>query len=234
MVLTQWAFLGPVLLWPQGLGLPLEGEEEGLEGLVAILGEVGRHLGVREELNLCNGGVQGARAYSKLLLEREILPHLTKPFPLAEDMAGHMMAGVAILNPFIQPVAFRAWAWRLMGVKEEQEHLEGSSWLLYTLQGVVFDKWLHQPVLGCLLRPLANKMMTLNIFLASEWEDWVVQRVHDGPLLPYPLHVAEAFLFIPVLVIVSSVKALRDIRKRTLFITIVIMNSMFFYLNLRN
>ena len=38
---------------------------QGLEGVVCIMGEVGRLLGVREDLNLCTGGLGLAREYSR-------------------------------------------------------------------------------------------------------------------------------------------------------------------------
>ena len=38
---------------------------QGLEGVVCIMAEVGRMLGVREDLNLCTGGLGLAREYSR-------------------------------------------------------------------------------------------------------------------------------------------------------------------------
>merc|ERR1712192_344102 len=52
-------------------------------GLVAVMGEVGRQLGVREELNLCNGGLAEAREYARLL-HQQIKQHLLHPTQLAE------------------------------------------------------------------------------------------------------------------------------------------------------
>ena len=33
----------------------------------------------------------------------------------------------------------------------------------------------HAPVLGAALRLVANKLMRLNIFLATDWEQWILQ-----------------------------------------------------------
>ena len=33
----------------------------------------------------------------------------------------------------------------------------------------------HAPVLGAALRLAANKLMRLNIFLATDWEQWILQ-----------------------------------------------------------
>jgi hypothetical protein len=208
MVLTQWAFIGPALLCPEGLGLPPAGEEEGLEGLVAIMGEVGRRLGVREDLNLCSGGAGRARAYSRLLLHREVLPCLAAPGALGEAMADHLLQGVAILNPFIQPAAFQAWTLRLLGADGRPGELQGTSRALYSLQVAVFRAF-HRPLLGPPLRVAANGLMKLNICLASRYEEWIVRRVESGPLFPGGLHVLEPFLVIPALLLASLLSGLR-------------------------
>ena len=132
MVLTQWAFIGPALLWPHQLGLPED--EEGLEGLVAVMGEVGRQLGVREELNLCNGGLAEAREYARLL-HQQIHQHLLHPTQLAEEMSKHLLWGANILNPFIRPAAFRTWAFGLLKTQTVNEkQLGGSDLIFYKLQ----------------------------------------------------------------------------------------------------
>ena len=132
MVLTQWAFIGPALLWPRELGLP--DDEEGFEGLVAVMGEVGRQLGVREEVNLCNGGLAEAREYA-LLLHQQIKQHLLHSTHLAEEMAEQLMWGANILNPFIRPAAFRTWAFGLLKTQTVNEkQLGGPDLILYKLQ----------------------------------------------------------------------------------------------------
>ena len=135
MVLTQWAFIGPALLWPRELGLPED--EEGFEGLVAVMGEVGRQLGVREEVNLCNGGLTEAREYA-LLLHQQIKQHLLRPTQLAEEMAEQLLWGANILNPFIRPPAFRTWAFGLLNTETVSEkELGGPDLVLFKLQ-VIF------------------------------------------------------------------------------------------------
>ena len=132
MVLTQWAFIGPALLWPHQLGLPED--EEGLEGLVAVMGEVGRQLGVREELNLCNGGLAEAREYARLL-HQQIHQHLLHPTQLAEEMSKHLLWGANILNPFIRPAAFKTWALGLLNNESViKNELEGPDLVLFKLQ----------------------------------------------------------------------------------------------------
>jgi len=204
MVLTQWAFIGPALLWPRELGLP--DNEEGLEGLVAVMGEVGRQLGVREEVNLCNGGLAEAREYARLL-HHQIKQHLVHPTHLAEEMAEQLLWGANILNPFIRPAAFRTWALGLLKTKTVNEkELGGPDLFLCRLQGVVLHTGFHVPLLSSILRFLANNLMRLNILLASQWEDVIVSRAENGPLFPSNLNLLEPFLFIPILVSFTLVR----------------------------
>ena len=164
MVLTQWAFIGPALLWPRELGLN-PNDDWGMMGLVEVMAEVGRQLGVREELNMCSGGLKEAREYA-LLLHRRIQQHLSQPSELADDMSTQLLSGANILNPFIRlissikstnilrfldianiahfvnhvhlfirPRAFRTWAFGLLNPQNTDETgLEGPDRVLFKLQ----------------------------------------------------------------------------------------------------
>jgi len=202
MVLTQWAFIGPALLWPRELGLN-PNDDWGMMGLVEVMAEVGRQLGVREELNMCSGGLKEAREYA-LLLHRRIQQHLSQPSELADDMSTQLLSGANILNPFIRPTAFRTWAFGLLNPQNTDETgLEGPDRVLFKLQGWVLSKAFHIPLVSILLRMIANNLMKLNIVLASKWEDVIVRRAENGPVFPYGLDILEPFLAIPILIILT-------------------------------
>ena len=69
MVVTQWAFIGPVLLWPDQLGFDRRGREE-VEGALYVMMLVGRQLGISDQLNLCLGDREHCTQYSRLILEK--------------------------------------------------------------------------------------------------------------------------------------------------------------------
>ena len=69
MVVTQWAFVGPVLLWPHHLGVARRGEED-VEGALYVMMMVGRQLGISDQLNLCLGDRNHCTQYSRLVLEK--------------------------------------------------------------------------------------------------------------------------------------------------------------------
>ena len=88
MVVTQWAFVGPVLLWPDQLGVARRGQEE-VEGVLRVMRLVGRQLGIADQLNLCLGDMEHCTEYSRLILEKvemivfriEIFLIITIPIP---------------------------------------------------------------------------------------------------------------------------------------------------------
>ena len=68
MVVTQWAFVGPVLLWPEQLGIARD--DQGVEGLVYVMYLVGRELGICDEFNMCAGDMEAVRSYSRDILDQ--------------------------------------------------------------------------------------------------------------------------------------------------------------------
>ena len=100
MVVTQWAFVGPALLWPDKLGISISSQEteevrytrdiyddsigvivllpQGLEGLVHVMYLVGRELGIREELNMCSGDLNEVREVAREILVTEIQVSVTQ------------------------------------------------------------------------------------------------------------------------------------------------------------
>ena len=103
MVVTQWAFVGPALLWPDRLGMA---SGDGAAGLVYTMGMVGRQLGICDRLNFCLAGVEHATACCRLLHTTVIQPGfaVAEAAPVCREMAGHTLAGVNMLNPFIGTV----------------------------------------------------------------------------------------------------------------------------------
>ena len=69
MVVTQWAFVGPVLLWPDRLGVERSSEGD-IEGALQVMMVVGRQLGISDQFNLCRGDRQHCTEYARLILEQ--------------------------------------------------------------------------------------------------------------------------------------------------------------------
>ena len=58
--------------------------------------------------------------------------------------------------------------------------------------------------MGAIIRGLANNLMRLNIFIASEWKDFILSPLLDNKKKTgFDLGAAQAFLIIPVMVTIS-------------------------------
>ena len=116
------------------------------------------------------------------------------------------MDGVNILNPFIFPRAFLLWSEDLIH-ERNQPNLEGldtGDRFLYKTQRNVLSGVLHVGLVGGIIRALANNLMRLNIFLASEWKDFTVSSLEkNNENIGNNLKAAQAFLIIPVMVTIS-------------------------------
>jgi len=209
MVVTQWAFVGPVLLWPDRLGVDRRTEKD-IEGVLYVMMMVGRQLGISDEFNLCRGDLEQCTEYSRLLLEKIIKPSFNSPdaSDLERVMSQYLLEGINILNPFISPPAFLLWSGDLIHEKKSSfaDNLRYSDRFLYRTQSIFLGVLRHFGVVGGLIRLLANNLMRLNIYLANEWMEFIVsQQDRNNKLcLGIDLGAAEAFLLIPVLVIISS------------------------------
>ena len=74
-----------------------------------VVCRVGQQLGIQDRHNLCSGSVAEVRARARAVLRRELQPvFLSAAAPAAcTSLATHLLAGVNILNPFINPDSFR-------------------------------------------------------------------------------------------------------------------------------
>jgi len=210
MVVTQWAFVGPALLWPDQLGISFNSQEteEGMEGLVHVMYLVGRELGIREELNMCSGDLNEVREAAREILVTEIQPVFLadSASSVSRDLATNLLAGVKMLNPFINPEGFRKWCEKTLLEKPEVDvkDLDTFSVTMFRLQLKVLALF-HSPVLGPALRLAANKLMRLNIFLATDWEQWILQDQQRSRQSEQDkvLAVLQALLIIPLMVLGS-------------------------------
>ena len=86
-----------------------------------------------------------------------------------------------------------------------KEHdLSGLSRFLYEVQVVVLEQLMHSR-LAAPLRYLVNKLMELNIFLAREWADHIVNTFQEQRQRTLRARL-EALLNIPVIAAISFTK----------------------------
>ena len=87
------------------------------------------------------------------------------------------------------------------------------SQFLFNTQILVLESLMHVRVLGSLIRMLANNLMKLNIYLAADWSDFIVDNF-NSPKADTGLGRLQAFLAIPVFTVISaSVLAFQELKK---------------------
>jgi len=237
MVITQWAFVGPAVLWPEKLGIDCR-RSEGLEGLICVMFHVGKQLGICDEFNLCDGSYQEVKDYCKTILEQEIQPTFlsNNSSDVSKQLSKSLLDGVHILNPFIIQDGFRAWTDVTVNYTsvEDVNHLDPFSNIMFRLQLKVLQLF-HVPILGSILRFFSNNLMKLNIYLATDWQEYIAAagskietsdekteaRLEIRPMLM----LMQAFIIIPGMVLISfssfMLEKIRVIRSEMLIFGLV-------------
>ena len=115
MVVTQWAFVGPALIFPHRLGMGhVTGRE--WESLSHQMYLIGAELGVKDEYNLCKGSLEEVRDYCRAVHKRVIKEGIENREEENEEMARHLLEGMHIYNCFICVKPFMAWMYRIFEV----------------------------------------------------------------------------------------------------------------------
>jgi hypothetical protein len=124
MIITQWAFIGPLLMFPDKCGLHAHGEElqEILEAITYVWRVIGFLLGIKDEYNLCQEDYRETIQLSHIIFNQIIRPYLTDPL-LNENPGYHMGLDVSqsmatILEANIKgEVVMNYWC-QVFGLKE--------------------------------------------------------------------------------------------------------------------
>lgn len=169
MVITQWGFIGPVLIKSKELGMSPISDQD-LDGLRYVIFCVGKCIGINDELNLCQNSLQDAQEYSKIILEEIIQPHLKTETALSKEMADNLLQGIHFLNPFLTPMTFKAWAFEVFQVSCQNGAKNSFS---YLIMEKVFKSGLRGTQ-GRILRPIFNLLGRVNIYLANRWQHHIM------------------------------------------------------------
>lgn len=101
MALTQWAFIGLAVLYPQECGMHQASAEE-VELLIYFWRVMGYLHGIEDRFNLCNGNLPETYYYFKLVLEEVYKPVCLKsphPVPTGFEMTKGVVRALRVFNP---------------------------------------------------------------------------------------------------------------------------------------
>ncbi|XP_071546079.1 uncharacterized protein [Panulirus ornatus] len=165
MVVTQWAFFGLVLTHGQYLGLSCSREEE--ESLVHFWKSVGYLLGIEDRFNLGSGELEEVRAKCKAVLEVVIVAGLTRPPHHFSTMTDVMLQGVHMIIPAVDPPAFLAFTYHLLGLHHDTTNLSWCSTFILNFMIWVFRTVLHIPIIGKLTHVWVNSLLRFALFVCN-------------------------------------------------------------------
>ncbi len=100
-VMTQWAFIGPVILYPKHCGLHPASDED-IEHLVYLWRVIGYCIGIEEQFSVCSGNIEEDRVLCQMIFDREYRPTLHKN-GLEPEIGWNMGNGIAIALRMINP-----------------------------------------------------------------------------------------------------------------------------------
>ncbi|XP_055695428.1 uncharacterized protein LOC129797131 [Lutzomyia longipalpis] len=124
MALTQFGFLGFVLVQPKMMGIREDGEN--FEALVHFWRVIGYMLGIENEYNVCTDSLSTTLPRLRLIVADVIAPCLKNHPQKFHEMVQPMISGLWCFNPFLTTPAFTYLTYRAAGVpgyyygKEEQ------------------------------------------------------------------------------------------------------------------
>lgn len=142
MVLTQFAFMGLLVLSPFKLGIWYSRDE--IEGLINFWRTVGYLLGVDEKYNLCSDSYQETHEKCRELLEREFIPALLNPPEGYEDMTKALLFGIKLIVPGLDYDSYFRFTMNLIGIPSKKS-LTGYPLFRFWFQKIVCQGLLFIP-----------------------------------------------------------------------------------------
>ena len=180
MAIAQWAFIGPVIQFPENNGLARATERE-IAVLNHLMYVVGAVLGQDDRYNLCAGTLSESRAACSEMHRRVILPLLNAPLtPLAHEMSQFMLSGAAMIHPFIFPATYESWTRRRLGADRVRSKFDTlAETFVYHSAILCFEFFLVNRWTRDVVACICNALMRLNIFLANILRERIVSEQKD-------------------------------------------------------
>jgi len=173
MVCTQWAFIGPLFVFPERVGFPHISRED-LEAIAHLFYVIGYILGISDEFNLCAGSVEDVRRYCEFVLTDIVRPGLKTLHPLGHEMVTHIFEGTHYFNPLMNQASVTASMLKACEAESysnvmKEVRKSWRSWMLYHMMEGLNHFFVQFPKLGkILMKYMLNPLMHL--------QQWVVNQ----------------------------------------------------------
>jgi hypothetical protein len=95
-VMTQWAFIGPLILWPQHCGFHSRNSED-IDHLIYLWRVIAYSNGIHEDFNLCSSNsIEEIKLLTKTLFERDFLPNIADQNNCLTKLGNSMGQGITL------------------------------------------------------------------------------------------------------------------------------------------
>ncbi|XP_076313707.1 uncharacterized protein LOC143226531 isoform X1 [Tachypleus tridentatus] len=114
MVLTQFSFIGLIIMFPRLLGIYCSRED--IECFIHFWRGVGYQLGIDDRFNICSGSVEETEAFCMELTEKVMKPSITSSLPESERMSKDIIRAMSVLIPCLNWTAIMRFWFDIFGV----------------------------------------------------------------------------------------------------------------------
>ncbi|VVC34540.1 Hypothetical protein CINCED_3A008711 [Cinara cedri] len=164
MVLTQFGFMGLILLKKKELAI--EGTDEDEMAIVHFWRTIGYFIGIQDKYNLCQGTLEEVRSTCDIILKDVYVPALMDPPAEFHRMVVTLIEGIKPISPMLDVDAFMTFTRRICGLPDTGTPLANtySRWM-YNIQAYTHDVLLTRRWLAFVFRPLLNYNMMFSVWL---------------------------------------------------------------------
>ncbi|XP_050529628.1 uncharacterized protein LOC126899117 [Daktulosphaira vitifoliae] len=162
MVLTQFGFIGLVLLKYKNLAIQISEDDE--MALVHFWRTIGYLLGIKDEFNLCNGSLEEVRSLCAEIMSEVYVPSLENPPPEFNNMVGYLIEGLKPISPLNDFESFMKFMWRVCDLPE-RKLTNTRSQITYNTQTFIITVLLTKWWLVWFFRPVMNFQIKMAIWL---------------------------------------------------------------------
>lgn len=152
MAVTQWAFVGPMVLFRSKVGLHSCTEEQ-YESLIHFWRVIGYLLGMEDQYNLCTGDYEQVLAACKYMMDKEYKKHVAISDPSSMTMAENVAEAMHIIDPMITWETMANYIYELVD-EPCPVPLKFTDWICYSLMRFVMQYLLQFPSLRGMLNDL--------------------------------------------------------------------------------
>lgn len=118
MTMTQWAFIGGLVLYPSKLGFSTKNED--IETMIHFWAVIGYMLGIEDEYNLCLGDVDTVRRRCRMILDNDLRPYLKKYDKNSAEMVEKILISYNQYTIGTRFKSFVKFAFDVMNIEQSQ------------------------------------------------------------------------------------------------------------------